>query len=51
MDTKHKGDYASPTITVVEIQMQQVLCQSTSQERINLSGTLNGYTGEQQVWY
>ena len=29
MDTKHKGDYASPTITVVEIQMQQVLCEST----------------------
>ena len=52
METKHKGDYASPTITVVEIQMQQVLCQSTTKGNINsLSGTLNGYTGEEQVWF
>ena len=46
-----KKRYEMPIATTVEIQMQQVLGQSSSQERINLSGTLNGYTGEQQVWY
>ena len=28
MDTKHKGDYASPTITVVEIKFAGVICAS-----------------------
>lgn len=48
----YKKKYSTPTSEILELKTQGMLCVSTQTETINaLSGTLNGYSKDNQVWY